>query len=62
MDWIQPDEPVDEPSLVEALEIIIGTAHQNGVSIERDWPCRSEDDPDWDVDIVRLASGDDNDE
>jgi len=57
MDWIVPNEPVDEETLREALEVVVGAAYQNGVDVERDWPCRGEDDPNWDVDIVQLASG-----
>lgn len=54
MDWQEPREPTDEAALQEALELIIEVAHQNGIAVERDWPCRIEDDSDWAVDIVRL--------
>lgn len=57
MDWTLPDEPVNEETLRTALETVVGTAHQNGVEVERDWPCRHEDDPNWDIDIVRLDPG-----
>lgn len=46
MDWTTPKEPVDEETLRDALEIVVGTAHQNGVDVERDWPCRRDGDPD----------------
>lgn len=58
MDWNEPGEPVDEASFREALEAVVGTAHENGVSVERDWACRSETVPDWNVDVVRLAERD----
>ncbi|WP_251342982.1 hypothetical protein [Haloplanus halophilus] len=59
MDWTPPDEPTDEESLRQALETVVGTAHRNGVVVERDWPCRGPGDHDWGVDIVRLATVDD---
>lgn len=59
MDWITPSEPTDAESFRAALNVVVNTAYQNGVAIERDWPCRSEDDPNWDVDIVRLSPGSD---
>lgn len=55
MDWREPSEPVDEASFREALEVVVATAHENGVSVERDWACRRDADPDWSVDVVRLA-------
>lgn len=62
MDWTQPTEPVDEASFRQALAVVVGTAHQNGVAMERDWVCRGPGDPDWVVEVARLASGGEGDD
>lgn len=60
MHWTPPDEPDDEESLQDALEAVLDTAHSNEVCVERNWLCRSEIGPDWDVEVVPLEpEGDD---
>ena len=62
MDQVLLEEPDDQETFREMLETLVSTAYQNGVSVERDWPCRSDDDefPNWAVDVVRLADGSDD--
>jgi hypothetical protein len=51
------DEPTDEESLRDALEVVVCIARRNGVTVERDWPVRCPDDSDWAVDVARLDRG-----
>lgn len=49
--------PSTEEEYKEALTIITRRASENGVAVERFWPCRPEDETVvWDVQIIPLES------
>jgi hypothetical protein len=54
------DEPTDEESLREALEVVVCNARRNGVAVDRDWPVRCPGGSNWAVDIARLDRGGDH--
>ncbi|WP_254537632.1 hypothetical protein [Halomarina litorea] len=49
-----------EQDFAEALRSLVREADRNGVAIEGGWVVTGPDDaPGWDVEVVELASGDD---